>query len=81
MMDTFRPHVFQPLNIIHLLQRLGLFSRQRLFIIILPGPSNPVQEYPSRASVSEEVEDGKDENDKSGRAEGGEHANKNALAR
>ena len=79
-MDTFRPHVFQPLNIIHFLQRLGLFSRQRLLIIIFPGPSNPVQEDPSRAGVSEEVEDGKDENDKSGRTKGGEHADKNALA-
>lgn len=79
-MDTFRPHVLQPLYVIHLLQRLGLFSRQRLFVIILPGPSDPIQEYPSRAGVSEEVEDGKDENDKSGRAKGGEHANKNALA-
>lgn len=67
---TLGPQILEPLDIIHLLQRLGLLSRQRLLIVILSRSTYSIQEYPSTARIPEEVEYSENENDEGGRTKG-----------
>ena len=77
---TFRPEILDTLQVIHLLQRLRLFLRECLLVIIFSRSSYPIQEYPPSTGISEEIEDGKYKDDKGSTPECREHANKDALA-
>lgn len=56
-------------NLVHLLQRLGLFSSKRLLVIIFTGPPYPVEYYPAAGGVSEEVDESENQGYECGRAE------------
>jgi len=77
---TFCSHIFHPLQVVHVLQRVGLLPGQGLLIIILTRSAYPIEEDLASTSVSEKVEDGEDQDNEGGRSKGGEHADEDSLA-
>jgi len=60
---TFGAQVVAALHLVHRLERVGLLPGKGLFVIVLAGTSNAVEEDATRCRVPEEVDDEEDERD------------------
>jgi hypothetical protein len=78
---TLRPEVLGPLQVVHLLQRLGLLAGEGLLVVILAGAADAVQQDAAAGGVAQEVDEQEDEGDEDGAAKGAEQADDDAIDR
>jgi hypothetical protein len=78
---TLRSHIFCPLYVVHVLQRLGLLLRKLLLVVIFTRSCYAIQEDAALVGVSEVVHNGGNDEANSRSAQHGEDAYHDALRR